>query len=126
MVILLHHIQPWIQRSIAEAFDRIEKKISQQTERKIRAGHQRLDAFELRVLARLAPTIALTILQDVMASLRAYVDSILDVRVHETEDTPAKLAEHTVLSALFQNTVAPPLPLKVMCPQKGERPQNTK
>ena len=51
MATLLHHIQLWMQRSIAEAKDRIEKKIAQQT-----------NVFELRFLARPAPTIDLTTL----------------------------------------------------------------
>ena len=42
---LLHHIQPWMQRSIAEAEERLERKIIQHTERKIAKVHQRLDAF---------------------------------------------------------------------------------
>ena len=59
MATLLYHIQPWMQTSIAEAEDQIEKKISVQTERKIMAVHQHFDAFELRVLAWPAPTIDL-------------------------------------------------------------------
>ena len=47
MATLLHHIQPLMQKSIAEVEDRIEKKVAQQKERKIQAVHQSLDAFEL-------------------------------------------------------------------------------
>ena len=46
-----------MQRSIAEAKERLEHKIVQHTERKIVEVHQRLDAFELRDLARLAPQV---------------------------------------------------------------------
>lgn len=60
MATLLHHIQPLMQKSIVEDEDRIEKKVAQHTERKIQAAHQRLDAFEFRVLTRPAPTIDLT------------------------------------------------------------------
>ncbi|XP_025884999.2 uncharacterized protein [Solanum lycopersicum] len=98
MAILLHHIQPWMQRSIAEVEDRIEKKIAQQTERKILALHQRLDAFEFRVLARPAHTIDLTNLQATVASLRADVDVILDVWVPEPKVTHVELAQDTMLS----------------------------
>lgn len=45
--------------------------MAQQTEQKIQAVHMRLDDFELRVLARPTPTIDLTTLQAVIASLRA-------------------------------------------------------
>ena len=55
MATLLHHIQPWMQRSIAEAEERQERRMVQHTERKIAEVHQRLDAFELRVLARTHP-----------------------------------------------------------------------
>ena len=48
---LLHHIQPWIQKSITESEECLERKIQQFTEWKIAEVNQRLDAFELRVLA---------------------------------------------------------------------------
>ena len=51
MATLLHHIQPWMQKSITESEERLERKMVQYTERKIAEVHQRLDAFELRVLA---------------------------------------------------------------------------
>ncbi|TMW98015.1 hypothetical protein EJD97_004635 [Solanum chilense] len=41
-----------MRRSIAEAEERMEWKIAQHTERKIMEVHQRLDAFELHVLAQ--------------------------------------------------------------------------
>ena len=53
MATLLHHIQPWMQNSIAES----EARMDRQMQRKIAKVHQRLDAFELRVLARPAPPI---------------------------------------------------------------------
>ena len=54
---LLHHIHPWMQRSITEIEERLERKMVKFTERKIAEVHQRLDAFELRVLARPAPPV---------------------------------------------------------------------
>ena len=51
MATLMHHIQPWLQKSITESEERLERKIVQFTERKIVEGNQRLDAFEMRVLA---------------------------------------------------------------------------
>ena len=47
MSTLLHHIHPWMQKSIAESEARMER----QMQRKIAEVNQRLDAFELRVLA---------------------------------------------------------------------------
>ena len=55
MATLLHHIQPWMQKSISESEERLERKMVQFTERKIDEANQCLDAFELRVLARPSP-----------------------------------------------------------------------
>ena len=51
MATLLHHIQPWMQRSIVEAEERLERRMVQHTEQKITEVHQRFDAFDLQVLA---------------------------------------------------------------------------
>ena len=51
MATLLHHIHPWMQRSITESEERLERKMMQFTERKIAEVNQCLDVFELRVLA---------------------------------------------------------------------------
>ncbi|XP_027771477.1 uncharacterized protein LOC114076530 [Solanum pennellii] len=99
-----------MQKSIAESEDQIEKRIAKEITRQILAVHQRLDAFELRVLARPAPTIDLTTLQAAVASLRADVDAILDAWVPKTEATHAESADDMVFAALFQTTAAPPPP----------------
>ena len=57
----------------------------QQTERKITEVHQRLDAFELQVLARPAPQVYVLTLQATVDSLRADIDMILEARVPESE-----------------------------------------
>ena len=57
MATLLHHIHLWMQNSITELEERLERKMVQYTERKITEIHQRLDAFELRVLARTDPPV---------------------------------------------------------------------
>ena len=80
MATLLHHIQPWMQRSITESEERLERKMMQFTERKIAAVNQRLDAFELRVLARPAPPVDVSTLQGAVDSLRADIDTILEAR----------------------------------------------
>ena len=63
MAILLHHIQPWMQRSITEAEERLEREMVQHTKWKIDEVHQCLDAFELRMLARPAPQVDVPTLQ---------------------------------------------------------------
>ena len=57
MATLLHHIQPWMQKSIIESEERLEEKMVQFTEQKIAEVHQLLDACELQVLARLSPPV---------------------------------------------------------------------
>ena len=57
MATLLHHIQPWMQKSITESEARLERKMQQFTELKIAEVNQRLDTFELRVLPRPAPPV---------------------------------------------------------------------
>ena len=76
MATLLHHIEPWMQKSIAEADERLERRMIHHTERKIAEVHQRLDAFELRVLARPAPPVDVSTLQDAVDSLSADIDMI--------------------------------------------------
>ena len=57
MATLLQHIQPWMQRSIAEAEECLERRMVQHKKRKIPEVHQRLDTFELRVIAWPSPQV---------------------------------------------------------------------
>ena len=58
-----------MKRSIAEDKERLERRMVEHTERKIAEVHQRLDAFELRVLARPAPQVDVLNLQAAVKSL---------------------------------------------------------
>lgn len=107
MATLLHHMKTWMHKSIAEAADCIEKNMAQHTKRQIMVVHQCLDVFDLRVLARPAPSLDLTTLQVVVASLRENMDAILDPRVPESEAPSTNPAEDTVMATLFSTTVAP-------------------
>ena len=69
--------------------------------------HQRLDAFELRVLARPAPTVDLMTLQAIVASLRADMNAILEARVRESEAPSVEPIEDTVMVVMFSTTTAP-------------------
>ena len=82
----------------------------QYTKWKIAEVHQRLDAFELRVLAHPAPPVDVSTLQAVVDSLRADIDTILESRVPESEAPSAEPAEDTVLAALFTTSDIPPPP----------------
>ena len=110
MAKLLHHIQPWMQKSITESEERLERKMVQYTERKIAEVNQRLDAFELRVLARPAPSVDVLALQAAIDSVRADIDTILEARVSESEALFVEPAEDTVLAALFATSDIPPPP----------------
>ena len=50
MATLLHHIQPWMQKSIAESEARMERRMEGMMEQKVQAVNKCLDAFDLRVL----------------------------------------------------------------------------
>ena len=73
------------------------------TERKIAEVHQRLDAFELRVLARPTPPVDVSTLQPAVDSLHAEIDMILEARVPESEAPSADPAEDTVMAALIRH-----------------------
>ena len=70
-----------MQRSIAKAEERLERRMVQHTERKIAEVHQRLDAFELRVIAQPTPHVDVSTLQDSVDSLCTDIDMILEPRV---------------------------------------------
>ena len=58
-----------MQRSIAEAEERLECKMVQHTERKIAEVYERWDVFELRVITRPAPQVDVSTLQAAIESL---------------------------------------------------------
>ena len=70
--------------------------MAQQTKRQIKVVHQRLDAFELRVLECQAPTIDLTMIKNTVVSLRAEVD-ILKMRGPDPDCAPVELMEKQCL-----------------------------
>ena len=111
MATILHHIYPSMHKSITESEERLQRKMAQYTERNIAEVHQRLDTFELRVLARPAPPVDVSTLQAAVDSLRADIDTILEARVPESEAPFVEPAEDTVLVALCATSeIPPPLP----------------
>ena len=110
MATLLHHIHPWMKMSIAEAKERLERKMAQQTEQMIAKVQHRLDAFELWVLDCTSPLVDVTTLQAVVESQRADFDMILEVRVPEFESLSADPTEDTVFATLFTTSKIPPPP----------------
>ena len=72
----MHHIKPWMQKSITESEESLERKMFQFTERKIAEVHQCLDAFKLRVLVRTAPQVDVSTLEGAVDSLRPDIDTI--------------------------------------------------
>ena len=96
-----------MQRSIAEEEERLDRRMVQNIERKIAKVHQRLDAFELRVLARPAPQVDVSTLQAAVDSLRTDIDMILEARVPESEAPSVEPAEDKVMEALFATSEIP-------------------
>ena len=110
MATLLYHIQPWMQKSIAEAEERLERRMVQHIEWKIAEVRQHLDAFELRVLARPAPPVDMSTLQAAVDSLHADIDMTIEAKVPESETLSTEPAEETVMAALFSSSEIPPPP----------------
>ena len=111
MATLLHHIQPWMKRFIAEAEERLERRMVKHTERKIAEVHQCLDDSELWVLVLPAHQVDVSILQATVDSVRIYINMILEARVPESEAPSAEPAEDTVMPPLFATSEIPPPPL---------------
>ena len=101
MAILMHHIKPWIQRSIAKVEERM---------RKIIEVHQRLNALELRVQVQPAPLVDVSTLQAAVESLRVALDTILEARVPESEAISVEPVEDTILAVLLPIVVVPLYP----------------
>ena len=99
-----------MQKSITKSKERLEQKMVQFTERKIAEVNPRLDAFELRVLARPSSPVDVSTLQATIDSLRADIDMILEARVPEYESPSVEPAEDTFLAALFATSEIPPPP----------------
>ena len=100
-----------MQKSIAEAEERLERKMVQHTEWKIAEVHQRLDAFELGVLAQPAPPVVVSTLQDAVDSLRADIDTILEAKVPDSEAPSTEPTEDTMMASLFVTSeILPPPP----------------
>uniref|UniRef100_M1DF13 Integrase core domain containing protein n=1 Tax=Solanum tuberosum TaxID=4113 RepID=M1DF13_SOLTU len=104
MATLLHHIQPWMQKSIAESEARMERRMEGMMDRKVQAVNKRLDAFELRILERSVPAINLSALQVDLDCLQIDVDAILAAPSVDPQVAPTALADDTVLDALFSGT----------------------
>uniref|UniRef100_M1DKD1 Integrase core domain containing protein n=1 Tax=Solanum tuberosum TaxID=4113 RepID=M1DKD1_SOLTU len=93
-----------MQHSIKES----ETHKEQMIDRKIQEVHKRLDAFQLSVLERPAPTIDVTTFQTELASLRADIDALLSPTETVTEVEPVVEEDEVVMTALFGD-IMPPL-----------------
>ena len=107
---LLHKIQPWMQKTITESEKRLERKIVHFTEWKIAEVNQRLDTFDLRVLARPTTLVDVLTLKAAVDSIRADTDTILEARVLESEPLSVEPAEDTMLAVLVATSENPPPP----------------
>uniref|UniRef100_M1DCD1 Integrase core domain containing protein n=1 Tax=Solanum tuberosum TaxID=4113 RepID=M1DCD1_SOLTU len=112
MVTLLHHVKPWMQRSIAESEVRMGQRMETMTEHKVQGIHKRLDAFELRVLERPSPATDLSSFQAELDSLWSDLDAIIAPPTDELESAPIALSDDTMLDALFSDNLAQPEPTR--------------
>ena len=99
-----------MQRYISEAEDILESKLAQHTERKVMKVHQRLDAFEQRILVLQSPKMDVMSLHAAMESVPVDLDTILDARGLKSETPSAEPAMDTVLAAFFSTATVPPPP----------------
>uniref|UniRef100_M1DIG7 Integrase core domain containing protein n=1 Tax=Solanum tuberosum TaxID=4113 RepID=M1DIG7_SOLTU len=81
--------------------------MEQMMDRKVQAVHQHLDAFELRVLERPAPTIDVYAFRMDLASLQANLDALLALPEVEPESAPTAPIDDTVLDALIEDEMPP-------------------
>uniref|UniRef100_M1DQX5 Integrase core domain containing protein n=1 Tax=Solanum tuberosum TaxID=4113 RepID=M1DQX5_SOLTU len=123
MATLLHHVKPWMQKSIAESEARMEKRMATVVDQKVQAVHKRLDAFELRVLTRSVPVTDFSSFRTELDSLWADIDSILATPIDEPESAPTTLADDTVLDALFREDTDAQLELTRV---HGKRPRSSR
>ncbi|KAK4713502.1 hypothetical protein R3W88_019409 [Solanum pinnatisectum] len=93
MATLLHHVKPWMQKSIAEFKARMEWRMETMMDQKVQAVHKLLDSFELRVLERPTPATDLSSFQTELKSLRADLDAIIATPIDEPESAPTALAD---------------------------------
>uniref|UniRef100_M1CNU5 Integrase core domain containing protein n=1 Tax=Solanum tuberosum TaxID=4113 RepID=M1CNU5_SOLTU len=119
--LLLYHIKPWMRKLIAESEKRVEKRMKAKTDQKVQTIHKWLNAFELRVLQRPAPTIDMSSFRTELASLRADVDVILAIPAVEPQAAPSALGDDTVLGTLFSGDDAEEKPEPVSARGKRHR-----
>ena len=109
-----------MQRSIAEAEERLERRMVQHTKRKIPEVHQRLDAFKMWVLARPAPLVDVSTLQAALDSFCADIAMILEARMPHSKAPSAEPAEDTMMAGLFATSeIQPPPPRELAKRRRG-------
>uniref|UniRef100_M1E083 Integrase core domain containing protein n=1 Tax=Solanum tuberosum TaxID=4113 RepID=M1E083_SOLTU len=95
MATLLHHVKPWMQKSITESEVRMERRMETMMDQKVQDVHKRLDAFELRVFTRPVPVTDLSSIQTELDSLRADLDATIAPPTDELECSLIALADDT-------------------------------
>uniref|UniRef100_M1DEC9 Integrase core domain containing protein n=1 Tax=Solanum tuberosum TaxID=4113 RepID=M1DEC9_SOLTU len=75
--------------------------------RKVQSIHQRLDAFEIRVLEQPAHTTDVSVFQTELASLRADLDALLARPETEPRSAPMTPVDNTMLDSLFGDEMPP-------------------
>uniref|UniRef100_M1DKX6 Integrase core domain containing protein n=1 Tax=Solanum tuberosum TaxID=4113 RepID=M1DKX6_SOLTU len=104
---LLQLIRPWMKWVIDESATRVEQRMEQMMDRKVQVVHQRLDAFELRVLERPAPTTYVSFFQTELASLWANLDTLIAPPETEPASAPMTPIDNMMFDALFGDEMPP-------------------
>ncbi|KAK4737437.1 hypothetical protein R3W88_001134 [Solanum pinnatisectum] len=87
-------------------------------DQKVQAIHSRMDAFELRVLERPAPTVEVSTLKKELEGLHANIVVLLAPPETEPEYAPTTPGDDVMMSALFGDNMLPP----DSSPIAGKRP----
>ncbi|KAK4729550.1 hypothetical protein R3W88_022538 [Solanum pinnatisectum] len=101
MATLLQHVRPWMQHVIAEFEARVEERMEHMIDQKVHAVHKHLDAFELRVLKRLALTVDVTTLKKELKSLCADVIVLLTPLETELESASTASVDDVVMNSSY-------------------------
>uniref|UniRef100_M1DEL4 Integrase core domain containing protein n=1 Tax=Solanum tuberosum TaxID=4113 RepID=M1DEL4_SOLTU len=109
---LLHHVKPWMQKSIVESEVRMDRRMETIIEQKVQAIHNGPNAFKFRVLARPDPVTNLSSIRTELDSLQANLDAIITPPIDKPEYAPTALANDTVFDALFSDDIAQPEPTR--------------
>uniref|UniRef100_M1E123 Integrase core domain containing protein n=1 Tax=Solanum tuberosum TaxID=4113 RepID=M1E123_SOLTU len=112
MATLIPHVKPWMQKSIVDSEAGMEQRMATMMDQKVQAVHNRLDAFELRVLERPASATDLAHFRTELDRLQDDLHAIMVTPTDQRESAHDVLAYDTFLGALFNEDTTHPEPTR--------------